>query len=67
MIAFRDDYTRELGLELLVWRNEAALAEGANPVALGTQRCCGLLKTTALLDAPARTRLRRRLRRSAPR
>src|ERR1700737_5372498 len=50
MIAFRDDYTRQLGVELLVWRNEAALADGANPVALGTQRCCGLLKTTALLD-----------------
>lgn len=51
MLEFRDNYTRELGLELLVWRNEAALADGANPVKLGTQRCCGLLKTTALLDA----------------
>ena len=51
MLEFRDRYTRELGLELLVWRNEVALAEGANPVKLGTQRCCGLLKTTALLDA----------------
>jgi sulfate adenylyltransferase subunit 2 len=51
MLEFRDNYTRELGLELLVWRNEDALAEGANPVKLGTQRCCGLLKTTALLDA----------------
>src|SRR5580692_1136146 len=50
MIAFRDDYTRQLGVELLVWRNEAALADGANPVTLGTRRCCGLLKTTALLD-----------------
>ena len=51
MLTFRDRYTKELGLELLVWRNEAALAEGANPVKLGTQRCCALLKTTALLDA----------------
>jgi sulfate adenylyltransferase subunit 2 len=51
MLQFRDRYTRELGLELLVWRNEDALADGANPVKLGTQRCCGLLKTTALLDA----------------
>jgi sulfate adenylyltransferase subunit 2 len=51
MLEFRDNYTRELGLKLLVWRNEAALADGANPVTLGTQRCCGLLKTTALLDA----------------
>lgn len=51
MLEFRDNYTRELGLQLLVWRNEGALAEDANPVRLGTQRCCGLLKTTALLDA----------------
>jgi sulfate adenylyltransferase subunit 2 len=50
MIAFRDEYTRQLGVELLVWRNEEALANGANPVTLGTRRCCGLLKTTALLD-----------------
>jgi sulfate adenylyltransferase subunit 2 len=50
MLAFRDDYTRQLGVKLLVWRNEEALAAGANPVALGTRRCCGLLKTTALLD-----------------
>jgi sulfate adenylyltransferase subunit 2 len=51
MLEFRDRYTRELGLNLLVWRNEHALADGANPVKLGTQSCCGLLKTTALLDA----------------
>ena len=51
MLGFRDRYTRELSLNLLVWRNEDALADGANPVKLGTQRCCGLLKTTALLDA----------------
>ena len=50
MIEFRDRYTSELGLDLLVWRNEAALAKGANPVELGTQRCCGYLKTQALLD-----------------
>jgi sulfate adenylyltransferase subunit 2 len=50
MIEFRDAYTRELGVELLVWRNEDAIRDGANPVALGTQRCCGLLKTQALLD-----------------
>jgi hypothetical protein len=48
MIEFRDNAARDLGLDLRVWRNERALADGANPVALGTQRCCGLLKTTAL-------------------
>src|SRR6201996_6660327 len=43
MIEFRDNYTRELGVKLLVWRNEEAIADGANPVKLGTQRCCGFL------------------------
>jgi sulfate adenylyltransferase subunit 2 len=51
MIEFRDEYTARLGLKLIVHRNETALADGANPFRLGTQRCCGLLKTQALLDA----------------
>jgi sulfate adenylyltransferase subunit 2 len=51
MIDFRDRYTAELGVKLIVHRNDAALADGANPFAWGTQRCCGALKTTALLDA----------------
>src|SRR6201984_488078 len=51
MIEFRDSYTREIGAELIVHRNREALAQGANPFVLGTQRCCGLLKTKALLDA----------------
>lgn len=51
MIAFRDSYTREIGAELIVHRNEAAIASGANPFSLGTQKCCGLLKTKSLLDA----------------
>jgi sulfate adenylyltransferase subunit 2 len=51
MLEFRDALASELNLNLIVWRNEAALQDGANPVRLGTQRCCGLLKTTALLDA----------------
>src|SRR5437879_4001119 len=50
MLEFRDNTARSLGLDLRVWRNEQALADGANPVRLGTQRCCGLLKTGALLD-----------------
>ena len=50
MIEFRDQYTAELGLQLIVHTNQAALDEGATPFAWGTQRCCGALKTTALLD-----------------
>ena len=51
MIRFRDEYTHEIGAKLIVHRNEAAIAEGASPYKLGTQNCCGLLKTRSLLDA----------------
>jgi len=51
MIEFRDRCTAEIGATLLVHRNEQAIAEGTNPYVLGTQKCCGLLKTRALLDA----------------
>jgi len=49
MYEFRERMMREAGAELIVWRNEDAIAAGANPFALGTQRCCGLLKTQGLL------------------
>src|SRR5256886_2325403 len=51
MIEFRDAYAREIGAQLIVHKNQEALEEGANPFLLGTQKCCGLLKTKALLDA----------------
>jgi sulfate adenylyltransferase subunit 2 len=53
MIEFRDHYPKEIGAELLVHKNQGALDAGANPFALGTQKCCGLLKTKSLLDALA--------------
>jgi len=53
MIAFRDAYAKEIGAELIVHRNEEAIAAGANPYTLGTQNCCGLLKTRSLLDGLA--------------
>jgi len=53
MIEFRDSYTREIGAELIIHQNREALAQGANPFLLGTQKCCGLLKTKSLLDALA--------------
>jgi sulfate adenylyltransferase subunit 2 len=51
MIEFRDSYTRSIGAELIVHTNRKALDDGANPYDLGTQKCCGFLKTRALLDA----------------
>lgn len=53
MIEFRDSYARQIGAELIVHQNREALNAGANPFSLGTQKCCGLLKTRALLDALA--------------
>jgi sulfate adenylyltransferase subunit 2 len=53
MIAFRDWYAAEIGARLIVHTNTEAIADGAQPFALGTQRCCGLLKTQALLDGLA--------------
>jgi sulfate adenylyltransferase subunit 2 len=50
MIEFRDSYTRKIGAKLIVHTNQEAIDDGANPFRLGTQRCCGLLKTKALLD-----------------
>jgi sulfate adenylyltransferase subunit 2 len=51
MIEFRDRYTAEIGVRLIVHTNHEAIADGTQPFAVGTQRCCGLLKTRALLDA----------------
>jgi sulfate adenylyltransferase subunit 2 len=50
MIRFRDWYAGEVGARLIVHTNQAALDEGTQPFAVGTQRCCGLLKTKSLLD-----------------
>src|SRR6266404_1517845 len=51
MIEFRDRFCAEIGARLIVHTNTRAVADGANPFRLGTQKCCGLLKTRALLDA----------------
>lgn len=49
MYDFRDFIAKEYGLEMLVHRNEDAIANNTNPYDLGTQRCCALLKTEGLL------------------
>jgi sulfate adenylyltransferase subunit 2 len=51
MIEFRDWYAAEVGARLIVHTNTGAIADGTQPFAVGTQRCCALLKTRALLDA----------------
>src|ERR1700750_164734 len=51
MIEFRDRYTAEIGARLIVHTNEEAIADGTQPFLVGTQRCCGALKTRGRLDA----------------
>ena len=51
MYDFRDKMAAQVGARLIVERNESAIAAGANPYQLGTQRCCQLLKTEGLLGA----------------
>jgi len=51
MIEFRNWYTAKVGARLIVHTNDEAIAAGTQPFLVGTQRCCGLLKTKSLLDA----------------
>jgi sulfate adenylyltransferase subunit 2 len=51
MIDFRNAYTKEIGARLIVHTNDQAITDGTQPFLVGTQRCCGLLKTKSLLDA----------------
>lgn len=53
MYSFRGEFVAKMKAKLIVHRNEDAIRENANPFDLGTQRCCSLLKTKALLDALA--------------
>ncbi len=51
MYEFRSRIVKEVGVELVVHRNEEAIERNTNPFDYGTQKCCALLKTQALLDA----------------
>jgi sulfate adenylyltransferase subunit 2 len=54
MIEFRDRFCKDNGLDLIVHKNEAALAEGINPFDHGSQKYTTILKTQALLQALAK-------------
>jgi sulfate adenylyltransferase subunit 2 len=43
MIEFRDRFCAEIGARLIVHTNKEAIADGASPFRLGTQKCCALL------------------------
>lgn len=49
MYEFRDWYVRSIGAELIVYKSPESGV--VNPFEYGTQKCCAILKTKALLDA----------------
>jgi len=54
---FRDKYAREWGLDLIVYKNQAAIDRGVCPDK-GKLECCTELKTNALKDAIAKNNFR---------
>jgi sulfate adenylyltransferase subunit 2 len=49
MYAFRDAFVKEIGAELIVHKHEKS--QEVLPWTYGTQKCCAILKTQALLNA----------------
>jgi sulfate adenylyltransferase subunit 2 len=54
MYEFRDQFCASIGARLIVHRNEDAIADNMNPFKYGTDKCCGALKTGALLSGIAK-------------
>jgi sulfate adenylyltransferase subunit 2 len=53
MIAFRDKFTKEHGLDLIVHSNQQGIAEKINPFDHGSNKYTQIMKTQALLQALA--------------
>jgi sulfate adenylyltransferase subunit 2 len=51
MYAFREEFCRKIGTQLIIERNEAWIAKGCHPLKIGVDKCCSYLKTGALLEA----------------
>jgi sulfate adenylyltransferase subunit 2 len=51
MTAFRDRFTKENGLDLLVYTNQEGVRDGINPFDHGSNKYTGIMKTQALKDA----------------
>lgn len=54
MYEFRDQFCASIGARLIVHRNEDAIVSNMNPFKYGTDKCCGALKTGALLSGIAK-------------
>lgn len=50
MYTFRDDFCKELGVKLILERNEEWISKGAHPSIMGNDKCCSYLKTQGLLN-----------------
>jgi sulfate adenylyltransferase subunit 2 len=53
MIEFRDTFAKSIGAKLIVHTNRRPSTTAPIPFRIGTQKCCGFLKTRALLDGLA--------------
>jgi len=51
MYEFRDRFVKEIKADLIVHKHEKTADPAVNPFALGTQKCCAILKTQALVEA----------------
>src|SRR6266851_2416242 len=67
MIEFRDTYTKQIGAELIVHKNQADLDAGANPSLAGNSEMLRAAEDEIASGRACRKGLRRRVWRSAPR
>lgn len=51
MIAFRDHFCKEQGLDLIIHSNKEGMASGVNPFDYGSRKYTDIMKTQALLQA----------------
>jgi sulfate adenylyltransferase subunit 2 len=51
MTEFRDRYTKELGLDLIVYTNQDGVRDNVNPFDFGSNKYTGIMKTEALKQA----------------
>ncbi|MEZ4319288.1 MAG: sulfate adenylyltransferase subunit CysD [Myxococcota bacterium] len=51
MITFRDEYAKDMGIDLLEWINQDGVAQGINPFDYGSNHYTGIMKTVALKAA----------------
>ncbi|MDA1044253.1 MAG: sulfate adenylyltransferase subunit 2, partial [Verrucomicrobia bacterium] len=51
MIAFRDRIAKEIGFDLIVWKNQDGIRDGVNPFDYGSSKYTQIMKTVGLKQA----------------